>query len=137
VIECLDPEFDADGQIAAVHCHYFPDSKSGKAGAAEYKVKGAIHWLSTRFAKTVEVRLYGHLFSEPQLQPERDLLDQLNPRSEEVLTAYVESAAHEASAGDRFQFERLGYFIADKLDSTAGGPVFNRTVSLRQSRRKA
>jgi glutaminyl-tRNA synthetase len=136
VIECLEPELDVDGHVVAIHSRYFPDSKSGTDSAAEYKVKGAIHWLSARFAKAVPVRLYGRLLTEPHIRPDLDLIDQLNPNSEEVLTAYVESAAHAANPEDRFQFERLGYFIADKVDSAASAPVFNRTVSLRQNRRK-
>lgn len=136
VIECLDMELDLDGRVIAVHSRYLPDSKSGTDSAAEYKVKGALHWLSTRFAKPVEVRLYEHLFAEPQILPDLGLIEQLNPNSDKVLTAYVESDAHKANPGDRFQFERLGYFIADQFDSVASGPVFNRIVSLRQSRRK-
>jgi glutaminyl-tRNA synthetase len=134
VIECTGCEKDADGNITAVHCNYFPDSKSGTPGSDNYKVKGNIHWVSARHAYAAEVRLYDRLFvvAEPGAG-ERDFLEDLNPASRVLIQAQLEPALKNASAEDRFQFERHGYFIADRIDSRPGAPVFNRTVTLKES----
>jgi glutaminyl-tRNA synthetase len=116
-----------------VRCTYFPDSKSGTPGADRYKVKGNIHWVSARHACAAPVRLYERLFKVPQPGSERDFLDDLNPASKQVITAQLEPALRDAEPEARFQFERHGYFVADRVDSRPGAPAFNRTVGLRDS----
>ncbi len=134
VIECTGCDKDATGNVTAVHCNYLPDTKSGVPGAETVKVKGNIHWLSTRHAHTAEIRLYDRLFKD--LHPGsggRDFLLDLNPDARRVITAQLEPALINAAPADRYQFERHGYFIADSEDSRPGVPVFNRTVTLRDS----
>jgi glutaminyl-tRNA synthetase len=134
VIECTGCDKDADGNVTAVHCIYFPDSKSGSAGSANYKVKGNIHWVSTTHALEAEVRLYDRLFTDPNPDAGgKDFKEALNPHSRQVVTAYLEPGLKEAQAEDRYQFERHGYFVADRIDSIAGKPVFNRAVTLKDS----
>jgi glutaminyl-tRNA synthetase len=100
-------------------------------------VKGTIHWVSAPHAVTAEVRLYDHLFATPTPDVAPDggtFLDNLNESSLEVLSdAKLEPFLADAEAGDRFQFERNGYFFADPVDSEAGKPVFNRTATLRDT----
>ncbi|MGV7246769.1 glutamine--tRNA ligase/YqeY domain fusion protein [Caballeronia sp. M23-90] len=134
VVECTGADKDENGNITAVHCNYFPDSKSGTDGANGYKVKGTIHWVSAKDAYEAEVRLYDRLFKEPQPGAGgAEFLDALNPDSKRVVRAYLEPSARNANAEDRYQFERHGYFVADRVDSKPGVPVFNRIVSLRDS----
>ena len=142
VVKCTGCEKDAAGNITAVLCEYFPDSKSGTPGADNYKVKGNLHWVSVAHGYQAEVRLYDRLFlrAHPgsrregdQEGFERSFLDDLNPASRQVLTAWLEPALRAADAEERFQFERHGYFVADRVDSTSGAPVFNRTVTLKDS----
>ena len=134
VIECTGVELDSSGQVKQVNARYFPDSKSGTPGSDNYKVKGNIHWLSVAEALAVEVRLYDHLFTEPHPDSgENNFLAYLNPNSKQIITAYLEPSMKTVQAGERFQFERHGYFIADAIDSQAGKPVFNRTVSLKDA----
>ena len=133
VVECLGCDKDADGKVVAVHCRYFPDSKSGSAGADAYKVKGNIHWLSAAHACSAEVRLYDRLFAVPYPGRERDYLADLNPHSKTVVAAQLEPALKAACAEERFQFERHGYFVADLVDTKPGAPVFNRTVTLKDA----
>ena len=134
VIECTGVELDSNGQVKQVNARYFPDSKSGTPGSDNYKVKGNIHWLSVAEALAVEVRLYDHLFTEPHPDSgENNFLAYLNPNSKQIITAYLEPSMKTVQAGERFQFERHGYFIADAIDSQAGKPVFNRTVSLKDA----
>ena len=134
VVECTGCDKDADGKILAVHCNYLSDSKSGTPGADAYKVKGNIHWLSARHAVSAEVRLYDRLFGvEAPGAGGRDYLADLNPNSLTTIQAFLEPALRDAVAEDRFQFERHGYFVADRSDSTAGAPVFNRTTTLKDS----
>jgi glutaminyl-tRNA synthetase len=169
VVKCTGCEKDGDGNITAVHCEYFPDSKSGTPGADAYKVKGNIHWVSAKHAYASEVRLYDRLFGVPvpgkrplahaatghapdhhstdldeagkahlhEEKAEHDWLADLNPHSKETLTAYLEPALKDAQPEERFQFERHGYFVADRVDSRPGAPVFNRAVTLRDSWGKA
>jgi glutaminyl-tRNA synthetase len=119
-----------------LRCTYDPETKSGSS-QSNRKVKATIHWVSAAHAMEAEVRLYDHLFSkeDPNDVPEgADWLTNVNPRSLEVLTACrVEPALADAKPGQRYQFERLGYFCVDSVDSTKSKPVFNRTVSLRDS----
>jgi glutaminyl-tRNA synthetase len=137
VIECTGCEKDADGNVTVVHCTYLPDTKSGTPGADSVKVKGNIHWVSAAHAYAAEVRLYDRLFKEAHPgSGDRNYLDDINPDSLKVITAQLEPALKDAKPEDRFQFERHGYFVADRKDSTEGKPVFNRTVTLRDAWQK-
>ncbi|MBZ0145062.1 MAG: glutamine--tRNA ligase/YqeY domain fusion protein [Rhodocyclaceae bacterium] len=134
VVKCTGCEKDAAGHVTAVHCEYFPDSKSGTPGADAYKVKGNLHWVSAKHAYRCEVRLYDRLFKEANPGAGgRDYLEDLNPNSKTLITACLEPALKDASPEARFQFERHGYFVADRIDSKPGAPVFNRTVTLKDS----
>lgn len=134
VIECTGCDKDADGNITAVHCNYFADSKSGTDGANNYKVKGNIHWVSAAHAVQAEVRLYDRLFKDPHPDAGgKDFKQALNPNAKVVIHAFLESGAEQAKPDERFQFERHGYFVADRVDSTPGRPVFNRIVTLKDS----
>jgi glutaminyl-tRNA synthetase len=133
---------DAAGNITAVHAEYFPDSKSGTPGADNYKTKGNLHWVSAAHAYSSDVRLYDRLFAHAHPGArregdaptvERNYLDDLNPNSCRVIAAFLEPALKDASPEERFQFERHGYFVADRKDSLSGKPVFNRTVTLKDS----
>ncbi|MGB7480780.1 MAG: glutamine--tRNA ligase/YqeY domain fusion protein [Burkholderiaceae bacterium] len=134
VVECTGYDKDSTGRVIAVHCNYLPDSRSGTEGAATYKVKGNIHWVSTAHALEAEVRLYDRLFADPQPDAGgKDFMQLLNPNAKEVVTAYLEPGMKHALPEDRFQFERHGYFVADRVDSKPGKPVFNRVVTLKDS----
>ena len=133
VVKCIGADKDAGGNVTAVHCEIYPDSRSGTPGADKYKVKGNIHWVSARHAYKSEVRLYDRLFAVAHPGSERDFLADINPHSKTVIHAYFEPSVRDAKPEERFQFERHGYFIADLKDSMAGAPVFNRTVTLRDS----
>ncbi len=134
VIECTGMDKDAQGNVSAVHCRYFPDSKSGTEGANLYKVKGNIHWVSTQHAHSAEVRIYDRLFKEPQPDASgRDFLDALNRESKKIVRAYLEPGLRDAPPETHYQFERHGYFVTDCADSQPGQPVFNRIVGLRDS----
>lgn len=134
VIECTGVDKDADGNVVAVHANYLPDTKSGTPGADSVKVKGNIHWVSAAHALQAEVRLYDRLFNDPHPDAGgKNFLDALNADSKRVVTAYLEPGLREARAEDRFQFERHGYFVADRVDSQPGRPVFNRIVGLKDS----
>ena len=129
VVECLGYDKDSD----SVRCRYFEDSKSGTAGADAYKVKGNIHWLSAKHAYAAPVRLYDRLFAVPHPGAERDFLLDINPQSKQLITAQLEPSLKDAKPEERFQFERHGYFVADRVDSKPGAPVFNRAVTLKDS----
>ncbi|NHZ64214.1 glutamine--tRNA ligase/YqeY domain fusion protein [Massilia genomosp. 1] len=134
VTECTGFDKDAEGNVTAVHVKYFEDSKSGTEGSNTYKVKGNIHWVSAATALEAEVRLYDRLFTEPQPDAGgREWEPFLNPNALEVVTAYLEPGMSAAEPGQRFQFERHGYFVADRVDSTPGKPVFNRVTTLKDS----
>ncbi|HVF63131.1 MAG TPA: glutamine--tRNA ligase/YqeY domain fusion protein [Casimicrobiaceae bacterium] len=163
IVRCTDVEKDAAGNVIAVHCTYDPQTKSGTAGAQGRKVKGNIHWLAVDEAVEAEVRLYDRLFRAPfpgkraadastaddaassvharvagedddeAESPERSFIDDLNAASKRIVTARVERALIDAKPEDRFQFERGGYFIADRYDHAPGRAVFNRTVTLKDS----
>src|SRR5690606_31897747 len=103
-------------------------------GSSNYKVKGNIHWVNAAQALQAEVRLYDRLFTDPQPDAGgRDFKAALNPHSKEVLNAYLEHGLAKALPEQRFQFERHGYFIADRVDSVPGRPVFNRITTLKDS----
>jgi glutaminyl-tRNA synthetase len=122
----------ATGEVVELHCTYDPATRGGNAPDGR-KVKGTIHWVSAAHALPVEVRLYDHLFGvpDPEAVPKgHDYKENLNPNSLEILPrGFVEPSLKGAKVGERFQFERLGYFSADK-DSSADRPVFNRAVTL-------
>ena len=128
------------GEIVELRCTYDPETAGGKAPDGR-KVKGTIHWVSAEHAVDAEVRLYEHLFTQenPSDVPEGvDWKELLNPDSLKVLThCKLEPSLAEAQSGDRFQFERNGYFCVDAQDSTADKLVFNRTVSLKDGWSKA
>ena len=136
IIKCVSVVKDDTGEITEIHCTYDPDTRSG-GPAASRKVKATIHWVSAEQAITAEVRLYNHLFTKPDPDNVEDgqaFTDYLNPHSFEVLTdCKVEPSLAQAEAGSRFQFERQGYFCVDTTDSSPGRPVFNRTVTLRDT----
>lgn len=132
IVKCTHLVKDEQGKILEIHCTYDPATKSGTAGAKARKVRGNIHWLSTTYAQPVEIRLYDRLFSDPHPDTEsKDFKTLLNSDSKKIITGYVESSLLEAQAEESFQFERHGYFVADKIDTQPGKPIFNRTVSLR------
>ncbi|MBI4988830.1 MAG: glutamine--tRNA ligase/YqeY domain fusion protein [Rhodocyclales bacterium] len=138
VVKCTGCDKDASGKVIAVHCEYMSDSKSGTPGADTYKVKGNIHWVSAKHAYRSDVRLYDRLFREANPGAGgRDYLADLNPDSKQVISACLEPSLRQAKPEDRFQFERHGYFVADRVDSKPGAPVFNRAVTLKDSWGKA
>ncbi len=130
VVECKGAEYDENGRLLSVHCEYLPETRSGTPGSDSVKVKGNIHWLPTDAAQA-EVRLYDRLFAVPHPGAEQDFMLDINPQSLRTVTARIEPALAGAAAEDRFQFERHGYFVADRHDHSAEHPVFNRTVSLK------
>jgi glutaminyl-tRNA synthetase len=134
VTECTGYDKDEHGKVIAVHVNYFPDSKSGTPGSDNYKVKGNIHWVSAATALEAEVRLYDRLFTDPHPDAGgKDFKAALNPNAKEVITAYLEQGMKAAQPDEKFQFERHGYFVADRVDSQPGKPVFNRVVTLKDS----
>jgi glutaminyl-tRNA synthetase len=160
IVRCTGVDKDAQGNVTTVHCTYDESTRSGSPGADARKVKGNIHWLSGADAVRAEVRLYDRLFRVPfpgarergaatddsattssvvagddddRDERERSFLDDLNPESKRTINAYVEPALAGAAPEERFQFERHGYFVADLVDHAGNRPVFNRTVTLRDS----
>jgi len=131
IIKCEKVIKDASGKILELHCTADLESKTGGATAGR-KVKGTIHWVSAAHAIDAEARLYDRLFTAPEPDANGDFLKNLNPHSLEVVTAKCEPSVKEARAELRYQFERLGYFALDK-DSSAGKPVFNRTITLKDT----
>jgi len=133
-VTCTDVIKDAEGNVTELRCTYDPESRGGDSPDGR-KVRGTIHWVSVAHAVTAEVRLYDHLFAAEEPGKERDWLEDLNPASLEVRdTCFLEPAL--ADADGVVQFERLGYFAPD-TNSAPGALLFNRTVSLRDSRPKA
>lgn len=153
VVKCIGCDKDENGNVIAVHCEYYPDSKSGTPGSDTYKVKGNIHWVSCAHAYNAEVRIYDRLFKNPVPGKPTDTaaeeaesiskednasawLNDINPDSKKIIHAYLEPMLANAKPEERFQFERHGYFVADRKDSRDGKPIFNRTVTLRDSWQK-
>jgi glutaminyl-tRNA synthetase len=132
LVTCVDVIKDDSGEVVEVHCRYDPDSRGGAAPDGR-KVKGTIHWVSAEHALTAQVRLYDRLFSVPD--PDAgNFLEHINGESLALLDgACVEPSLGDAAPGTHLQFERLGYFCVDRVDSRPGAPVFNRTVTLRDS----
>ena len=134
VIECTGAEKDADGNVTKVLATVVPDTKSGTPGADSVKVKAAITWVGVQDALQAEVRLYDRLFTDAQPDAGgKDYLALMNPDSLKVITAYVEPSLKTAQADDKFQFERFGYFVADRKDHSAEKPVFNKITGLKDS----
>lgn len=134
LIRCDEVIRDAEGRVTELRCTYDPESAGGKSSDGR-RVKGVIHWVSAAHAVRAEVRLFDRLFTRASLDdPEegKTFLDYLNPESLRKVTGYLEPSLAEASVGDKFQFERTGYFCMDR-DSAPGRPVFNRTVTLKDS----
>src|SRR4029077_15508436 len=131
IIKCNEVVKDEAGKVTELCCTVDRDSKSGGPSAGR-KVKGTIHWVSAARAIDAEVRLYDRLFSVPEPDASGDFKSFINPNSLEVVTAKCEPAVAEASLGERYQFERLGYFALDS-NSTREKQVWNRTVTLRDT----
>ncbi len=126
---------DAEGNITEIHCSYDPDSLSGSGTESSLrKVKGTLHWVSIAHAKKAEVRVYDRLFNDeaPDGHKDKSFMEFVNPNSLTVSEAFIEPFLANAKPGDRFQFQRLGYFSVDE-DSTEERVVFNKTVGLRDS----
>ncbi|HEL5026453.1 TPA: glutamine--tRNA ligase/YqeY domain fusion protein [Stenotrophomonas maltophilia] len=135
IIRCDEVIKDADGTITELRGWLDPESRPGMEGANR-KVKGTIHWVSAVHGVPAEIRLYDRLFSVPNPDDESEgktYRDYLNPESRCTVTGYVEPAAASAAPEQSFQFERTGYFVADRRDHTEARPVFNRSVTLRDT----
>jgi len=134
VIECTGYETNDAGEVVAVHAQYFPDSKSGTAGSNNYKVKGNLHWVSAKTGIPAEIRVYDRLFTDPHPDSgDKDFLQALNTDSKQVLAAYIEEGLNQVESEARYQFERHGYFVADRIDHTAQKAVFNLIVNLKDN----
>lgn len=134
VVECTGAVKNEGGEVVEVLATLVPDTKSGTPGADAIKVKGVITWVSVADGVTAEVRLYDRLFSDAQPDASgKDFLSCLNPNSLQVIQAVVEPSVAQAPASALFQFERHGYFVADRRDHQTGRPVFNRAVGLKDS----
>ena len=134
LVACERVVADEQGRPLEVHCRYDPATRGGVAPAGR-KVRGALHWVSARHALNTELRFYDRLFKVPHPGAAKDLLSELHPDSLEVIqNAKLEPGLAQATSTDRFQFERVGYFHPDNRDSTPAHPVFNRILSLRDSR---
>ncbi len=132
-VTCNEVVKDSDGRVIELRCTYDPETRGGNAPDGR-RPKATMHWISAVHAVPAEVRLYGHLFANPFPGSDgRDLFDDLNPDSEAVLTGcFVEPACAVPEVGETLQFERIGYFCADP-DSVPGAPVFNRTLTLKDT----
>ncbi len=135
-LTCTDVIKNDNGEVVELHCTYDPDTKGGNAPDGR-KVKATIHWVSAGHAIKREVRLYDRLFTDPDPEHNKegkDFTEFLNPDSLKVLRdCYLEPSLADAKPGVNYQFERLGYFIADPVPSEGGGTAFNRTVTLRDT----
>ncbi|OGA99340.1 MAG: glutamine--tRNA ligase [Burkholderiales bacterium RIFCSPHIGHO2_12_FULL_69_20] len=132
VVECTGCEKDADGRITAVLANVVPDTKSGTPGADAVKVKGTITWVGVHDGIAATLNLYDRLFSEPQPDAGgRDFREALNPASKTVVQGFVEPSLAAVPPDQRFQFERHGYFVTDRIDHAPGAPVFNRITGLK------
>jgi glutaminyl-tRNA synthetase len=134
VVECTGCEKDASGAVTAVLAKVVPDTKSGTPGADAVKVKGTITWVGVHDALPAELRLYDRLFKDAQPDAGgRDFLTSLNPDSKKVVRGWLEPSLATAKPDDKVQFERHGYFVADRHDHIAAAPVFSRTTTLKDS----
>ena len=135
VIECTNYKLNDDGDVSTVFCKYFPETKSGTAGSDAVKVKGNIHWLSTKFSKPITIRNYDRLFLSENPNEFDNFLDDINQSSIETNSAYCEESISSVNTGEQFQFERHGYYIVDP-DSNSDEIIFNRTATLRDNWQK-
>ncbi len=135
MITCTGATKDANGNVVEVQAEVIPDTKSGTPGSDAVKVKGVITWVAVADAVKAQVRLYDRLFAVEQPDTtEKDFLEEINPDSLKVVTAYVEPALAKAKGDDRFQFERHGYFVADRKDHGVDGKaVFNKITGMKDS----
>jgi glutaminyl-tRNA synthetase len=134
VVECIGATRDASGEIVEVQARLVPDTKSGTPGADAVKVKGVITWVAVADGVKAEVRLYDRLFSVPQPDTgARDFLEELNPGSLKVVMGYVEPSLRELKGDEKLQFERHGYFVADRRASQEHMSVFNRVTGLKDA----
>jgi glutaminyl-tRNA synthetase len=134
VIHCDSYETDENGEVTTIYCTYYPETKSG-TGTKQPKVKGTLHWVEAKTAVDAEVRLYDRLFNDedPAGHKDQDFMEFLNPDSLQIKTACkLEPMLADVTAGEKFQFQRIGYFCVDK-DSMPGHLIFNRTVPLRDN----
>jgi len=139
IVKCTDVKKDTSGNVVEVICTLDTDTRHGMPGA-DRKVKGTIHWVSARHAIAAEVRLYDRLFSVPDPDDASDgktYNDHLNPASLRIVQGFVEPSAAGVAPETAMQFERLGFFVTDRRDHAPGKPVFNRSVTLRDSYAKA
>ncbi|MGE0002705.1 MAG: glutamine--tRNA ligase, partial [Fimbriimonadaceae bacterium] len=130
-LRCASLVHDEAGNVVEVHCTYDPETRGGNAPDGR-KVKATLHWVEASTAAKAHVRLYDHLFQDADPDEGGDWLGSLNPESLRSVEAWVEPSVPQAAVGTTFQFERLGYFTLDK-DSGEGSPVFNRSVTLRDT----
>ena len=136
IIKATRVEKDTDGNITTIYATYDEDSKSGSGTEASMRrVKGTLHWVSAQENIPIEVRLYDRLFSveAPDADKDVDFLEHINPNSLEIVNGFAEPSLKDTKPEDRFQFQRLGYFVADRKDFKNGNFVFNRTVPLRDT----
>ena len=134
VVECTGCVKNAQGEVTEVHAKVFAETKSGTAGSDSVKAKGVITWVGVADGVQAEVRLYDRLFTDAQPDAGgKDFLQALNPHSLQVVQAYVEPSLLQAAPDQKFQFERLGYFVADRMDHSSKHLVFNRAVGLKDS----
>ena len=135
IVRCDEVVKDEAGNVVELHGTLDPESRPGMEGANR-KIKGTIHWVSARHAVPAEIRLYDRLFSVADPDDDSDgktYQDHLNPASRRTARGYVEPSVADAAPEQSFQFERLGYFVADRRDHAANAPVFNRSVTLRDT----
>jgi glutaminyl-tRNA synthetase len=135
IVKCEKLIKDANGNVMELHCTLDLESRSGMPGA-DRKVKGTIHWVSAKHAVSTEIRMYDRLFNVPTPDDESDgksWIEHINPDAKRVVRGWLEPEAANAGPEQRYQFERLGYFVADRIDHRADAPVFNRTVTLRDT----
>jgi glutaminyl-tRNA synthetase len=136
IIKCEEVIKDpTTGEVIELHCSYDPETKSG-TGSSNKKVKGTIHWVSVEHAIDAEVRLYDRLFTveDPLGDKDKDFKELINPHSLDIIkNCKLEPSLSNAEKGERFQFERLGYFCVDSVDSSKDRLVFNRIVPLRDT----
>jgi glutaminyl-tRNA synthetase len=135
IVKCTDVKKDAQGNVTELQCTLDGETRQGMAGA-DRKVKGTIHWVSARHAIAADIHLYDRLFDVADPDDETDgktYRDHLNPDSKRSVRGHVEASLTDAAPEQAVQFERLGYFVADRRKHAADQPVFNRVVTLRDS----
>lgn len=133
IVRCTGCVKDDQGNVIEVHAEYLPETKSGTPGSDSVKVKGNVTWISAAHAIPAEIRMYDRLFSDPHPDAgDKDFLAALNPDSCQVVQGWLEPG-NQAVPGAAWQFERLGYFVADREESTAEKPIINRAITLKDS----